>query len=1018
MNLPSGFPFSSRSVRRFSLAVAPAALALAFGSAAVAQEADEAQAEAGPIEEIVVQGTRQAIQSAIEIKRDSLTIVDGLSAEDIGDLPALSIGEALETITGASSHREHGGATEVSIRGLGPFLGATLFNGRDATNGSGDRSVNFSQFPSELMSKLVINKTQNASLIEGGVSGVIELRTLRPLDYGKRRFQADIKGNANPNQRDLDDPMEGKYGHRATFSYVDQLEFGDAGGFGISFGYQDSVISQPESEVRSSSPTGTSRWACLNDPSVTTTGYYATNTNDDCEDNPAGSSSNTGDYNTEIDPDTGRAISDGLAYAWAPSSRGYRQNDTSDQRDAWFMALQLQPNEAWDINLDLQISDRTQAERRHDLNFANARRNTRGVTAESLVTSPSGAVFAWEGETAIESNSELFERTEEYIGGGLAIEWAVNDRLNVSVDASYSETTREELQILLRTQSDNHDIFNMSTPSGYRPDVAWDRRQSGIPQYVIQDFDVRDRTLFSDEYRVRIDSDVDRTNEISAIRADFQWDMEGDFLNSIEGGLRFAEQEYLNLGGARRTSPNLDDSSEAERAAILAMNEKCANGTFPEDDFLSAEADGPLVTVVNSDTGETIWAGNEWATFDTQCIVDEIAAFHDWDTSYPDQVRESPSTTDVSEFTMAGYLMLDFSSNLGDWPMRGNLGVRVVNTAVDSYQWRTEYSIVDNGGFLSLEVVDGAPLELVKAEDDYTEILPSFNAVMELREDVLLRGGVFRGISRADMSDLGYNRSFTPNTSDDITDVDDLISRVSGSGNPYTRALPSWNFDLAVEWYPTADSIVAGGFYYKQFTGGFEQVRTTETFTVDGQSVQADFTATESRDDTSSLSGFEATVAHRFNNGLGFKLSYNWADSDFEFEDSNYGTVTIRNADGSIFSETAGILPPGNVPGFSKQVFSGQLYYQIWKFDFQTVYKYRSEYFQPYVSNGTRLRFVGDVGVWEGRASYQINDIFRLSVEVINFLDEPKEQFFYVDDELGEVNSYGPRLFVGLRAKF
>ena len=99
------------------------------------------------LEEVIVTGTRQLIQDAITIKRDNVMVVDGLSASDIGELPALSIGEALESLTGVASHRENGGATEVSIRGLGPFLSATTFNGREATNGSGDRSVNCSQFP-------------------------------------------------------------------------------------------------------------------------------------------------------------------------------------------------------------------------------------------------------------------------------------------------------------------------------------------------------------------------------------------------------------------------------------------------------------------------------------------------------------------------------------------------------------------------------------------------------------------------------------------------------------------------------------------------------------------------------------------------------------------------------------------------------------------------------------------------------------------------------------------------------
>ena len=151
-------------------------------------DSEEEIEEEQVLEEIRVVGYRQIIQSTIAIKREETSIVDGLSAVELGELPALSIGEALETVTGAASHRENGGATEISIRGLGPFLSATTFNGREATNGSGDRAVNFSQFPSELMNKLKVYKTQNASLIEGGVAGLIELETLKPLDYGKRRF--------------------------------------------------------------------------------------------------------------------------------------------------------------------------------------------------------------------------------------------------------------------------------------------------------------------------------------------------------------------------------------------------------------------------------------------------------------------------------------------------------------------------------------------------------------------------------------------------------------------------------------------------------------------------------------------------------------------------------------------------------------------------------------------------------------------------------------------------------------
>lgn len=1018
---------------RGTVLTAAIAAVLAAGPAA-AQSAPGNGPDPDVLDEIRVTGTRQIIQDQIAIKRNATTIVDGLSADELGDLPALSIGEALETITGAASHRENGGATEISIRGLGPFLSATTFNGRAATNGSGDRSVNFSQFPSELMSKLAIYKTQDASLIEGGVAGLIALETLKPLDYDERRFQFDLKGNYNPDQQNIAGAREGDIGYRGTLSYIDQFELDALGEIGISLGYQNSDTSQPEAEVRSSSPSGSSRFACLNDPAATWEGYWSAES-DDCEDQVADAPydpDGDGDYQeddqgyvTDIDPATGRAYSDGLPFAFAPSSRGYRQNDTSEEREAFFGAFQWRPNERWDINLDLQISERVQAENRYDLNFANQKRSTAGVTGPALVTTDSGAVVEWLGETAIESNSEAYSRAEDYYGGGLNLAYDLTDRLTVSADLSYSETTRIERQISVRMQSDDQDIFDADTAGGYRPLVHWDM-DSGIPQYTITDFDVTDPTLFSDEYRVRIDSDVDRKNTIGALRTDFLYDLEWRAIASIEGGLRWSELEYLDLGPTRWEPDSIDDGSAEELAAIAAMNEACYR-PFPESDFLSSVADGDLVTIIDSATGAaTSGTGSSWATFDNACITDAILAFNGETFAYPEQPRESPGTTDVTEDTLAAYLMANFDTNVGDYPVHGNFGVRVVNTEVESVAYRTEYEIVEDPstGFLSIQPVPGADLERVAVSDDYTEVLPSFNVVLDLTDDLILRAGVFRGMSRPDPADLGYFRTFELSSGEDVTDPDDLLRGVDGSGNPFTQPLMSWNFDTAVEWYPNEDSILAVGVYYKQFTGGFEQVRTIETFTIDGEPVQAEFTVSQTNEDTSDLYGIELTGSHRFSylpgylSGLGVKLSYNYGDSNFRFEDSQYGDVTVRQLDGTVTQLTEGIIPPGNVPGFSRHVFSGQLYYQVGDFDVQAIYKYRSEYFQPYTGNGTRLRYIGDVGVWEARASYRFTDNVKMTLEGINLFDEPKKQYFFVHDDLGEVNVYGPRIFLGLKAKF
>lgn len=968
--------------------------------------------DAADEDEIVVTGTRAIIQDSINLKRQSTTIVDGLSASEIGELPALSIGEALETITGASSHRENGGATEISIRGLGPFLSSTVFNGREATNGSGDRSVNFSQFPSELMNKLSIYKTQDASLIEGGVAGQIALETLKPLDYGKDRVQIDVKGNINPDQLNINDSMEGDLGYRLTGSVVDQFDIGDGVMVGVSLGGQISAISQPEQEIRSSSPTGSSRWACLINGTGDNSnqGFTAdASRDDDCEDDNDNRGRNDG-YNTSIDPETGLAVDNGQEYTFAMSQRGFRQNDTSDKRDSMFGAIQIQPSAGWDINFDVQWSERTQAEDRYDLTFDNSRRNIRDLdgflgyesTVDSLVTDGMGETLQIAYETEITSAGEIYERKETYLGGGFSIEHEVNDRLTAMADLSYSKTHRDEIQQSMRVQSGGR------VPTLYS--IA-----SGIPQYTVLDFDVSDIRNFDDDVRLRVDTDVDRDNTVKAGRLDFNYELGNSTISSVDVGGRWSELGYKNLGG-QRDQFTLSDNANS---AIYG----CAT-PFAENGFLSSVRTGDLLTNVD-DTGAVLNSASGWATFDNQCLSNVILSENGETLRYPDTVEESGRTTDVTETTLAGYIKANYESVLSDIPVRGNIGVRVVNTDVSSAGYRPTYTITtDDQGSLVLN--SDSALERVKGGGDYTEILPSFNLVADLRDDLLFRGGVFRGLSRVDPSDMSYSRNFSgvnPEEGEIITDPADLLV-VSAGGNPFYKPLTSWNLDGALEWYPNEDSLLAVGLYYKRFVGGFENAVNLEEFVVDGRSVTLPVTVNSTNQDTSNLQGVEVTATHRFSSlpgylsGLGAKLSYNYADSDFEFQDSLFGDRGVRELDGSFTQTNVALIAPGSVPGLSKHVLSAQLYWQWDDFDIAGYYKYRDDYFQPYTSNGTRLRFVGANSVFEARASYKVNDNWKLSVQGLNLFDEPRTDYFYQRNNFGQSSIYGPRIFFGLSGKF
>lgn len=994
--------FAMRPVAKW---VRTAVIAGMASSCVFTASTQEDQGKATEVEEdveiISVTGTRRTIQDQIAIKREATTVVDGLSSEDIGDLPALSIGEALESITGAASHRENGGATEITIRGLGPFLSATHINGREATNGSGDRSVNFSQFPSELVKKVAIYKTQDASMIEGGVAGVIALETITPLDFGKQRVSAEVKLNYNPDEGNVDNSLQSDAGYRGTFSYVDQFEFDNGQAVGVSFGVQRQEISQPEAEYRSSSPSGSSLWACLNDPTNTNEGFYRSSAGD-CEDQVNGSS-NQG-YDTEIDPETGKAVSDGTPYAWTGSSRSFRQNETSDERDAVFFALQYQPSADWDVNFDAQISDRTQQEARHDLIFLQ-KRATPGVTGPTLVTNDVGGILHWEGEERIESAGEQFSREENYQGYGINIEHTVTDRLTVDLDLAYSKTEREELQISNRGRTSGRNFF------------SWDMGDE-IPHFTLTDFDVTDISNFTDSLRTRLDRENVRENEVISARLDFDYALDGNVFTSIQGGIRTSEMTFLQYGGSQgngsRNEFTLDSGTEA-----LDVLQDCQID-FPESGFLSSVSDGDIVTNIDSD-GNVVASGtgSSWATYDNVCFSQAVAGSNaDGVFAYPEVEYENAGTIDVTEKTTSVYLMANYDTEMFGKFIRGNFGLRIVDTDVTSIGFRNSFDVVTSDtGVLSLRESDNGSLDKIKSGGDYTKYLPSFNLVIDYSEDILFRAGIYRGMSRANPSNLGYSRTFQEDTEGTATSISDLLVGVNGSGNPDTQPLMSWNYDAAFEWYPNEDSILALSLYYKQFNGGFQQQTVIEEFTVAGETVSLPITNSVTSDEDSEILGLEASFSYRWDNGIGMKFGYNYADTDFEFQDSLYGDTFETDVDGNTTQLTDGIIESASVPGFSKHVFSSQLYYQIGGFDTAVIYKYRSEYFQPYTTNGTRLRYVDGVGVWEMRASYKIDEHFRVKAEAINLFSAPKSQDFFVEGNLGEVNDYGPRLFLGLSYK-
>lgn len=197
--LSSGFAFTSGH-------------ALAQQEAPAAEEAD--------YEVIQVSGIRGSLQRAQAIKMDNTSIVEALSAEDIGKLPDTSIAESLARLPGLAGERRDGRTSGLSIRGFNENYIGTSLNGRELLGMGDNRGVEFDLYPSEIVANVLVYKTPDASLMAQGIGGTVDLQTINPL--GKDRTIT-FNGLLEQNGKDSANPDFDDQGYRFALNFVDSF---------------------------------------------------------------------------------------------------------------------------------------------------------------------------------------------------------------------------------------------------------------------------------------------------------------------------------------------------------------------------------------------------------------------------------------------------------------------------------------------------------------------------------------------------------------------------------------------------------------------------------------------------------------------------------------------------------------------------------------------------------------------------------------------------------------------------
>lgn len=212
--------------------VAPAAATTAPGPKAAAPVRESETDHTVQLETFVVTGIRAGIESAIAAKKESVSIVESITSEDIGKLPDVSIAESVARLPGLAAQRVDGAAQVISVRGLAPDFATTLLNGREQVSTGDNRGVEFDQYPSELINRVLVQKTPDASLVSQGLSGTIGLRTMSPLAQGRRIMALNVRGE----RKTLDNlgADSRTTGNRVSATYVDQFAHKTVG---VALGY-------------------------------------------------------------------------------------------------------------------------------------------------------------------------------------------------------------------------------------------------------------------------------------------------------------------------------------------------------------------------------------------------------------------------------------------------------------------------------------------------------------------------------------------------------------------------------------------------------------------------------------------------------------------------------------------------------------------------------------------------------------------------------------------------------------
>ena len=887
-------------------------------------------AQAQESDVIVVQGFRSSLAQALDVKRDSNGVVDAIVAEDIAAFPDLNLAESIQRIPGISINRVAGEGRQITVRGLGADFTRVRINGMEAlsTTGGSDAS--------------------------GGSN--------RGRGFDFNTFASDLFNQIRVTKTTSASMDEGSLGATVDLRTARPFDYGE----GLTAAFSGQIGYNSLSEEASPRLAGLMSWVnpdetfganlsvAFSDRTIIEEGFSTVRWQD-------GNFRSVNGVACPAGPDC--ASIDTNSRVYHPRIPRYGRLTNEQERLGITGGLQFRPSERTTVSLDALYSsfDATRTENFLEVFF----RSQEGQIDVNSVTLNSGLNIMDSGTFDISANAN---RTHPIRSEGRYDELSTEfTQFTLNVDHDFSDRLRGNF--LAGTVTSDFDnpiqttiLFDaVGDVTGYSYDF---RNNINTPAIDFGSLDVTDPSQFAfTEIRDRPQS---VSNSFDTFAASLEFDANETW--TLSGGLNFKQYDFESRE-ARRESTN--------GSIVCALpGVSCPAGAtgLPITAGLFT-----TLTGFGNDLGMPTGNDTAWIVPNIQAAAAAAGIYN-----IPGTVR-SGNQRAVSEEDLGAFFQADFNTQLGDIPVRGDVGVRYVETTTTA-----------------TGLVSGTE---VTVERSYEDTLPSLNLTFEMSEDFLIRFGVAKVMARPSLGNL------TPGGSLDSFNGPPFRYN---AGNPGLDPYRATTYDASFEWYFDNEALFAVSLFYKDVSSFFTSSQSVEVaFSQSGLPANLPpassplFNLIQAGGDplveisqvsnggSASVQGFEVAYQQPFTflpepfHNFGFQGNYTYVDSD-------------------------------EIIGFSPNAYNATLYYENERLSARISSAYRDAYVTRRASSSTGRdeRGVDSSFNLDFASSYMVNDMIDLTFEAINLTDEFEQQIFDAGNLPNVYHHTGTEYLFGIRATF